>query len=426
MAPKGQRAAGTSQLRTHSRSSSATKLGGNIQLTQKDVQPQGRSDKLPKKNGFEPHAKAAPPFARVNSSQRIVSRDHLHPPSTSRRPNLPKHGKPKAGFTIASSGDGDDDEWVSSESGVATPALEDSDTDTVSEADTPQHDIVHTQSPEQLNTSAQLQAPLPRVDTARPSHFESTIYPHPDPNHHHDHPSQPEESLQRQHQHEPEDMDTVDASFQPRTGSQPHSKRSSRPPSTRSISSRPEHHLRPHPLIRGQSYGHAGIIKPAPLAPLTVRPGPQPTSSAPQSLNDGSRNHLSTSPTSILTTSSSAEAPYPSHDRRTSFSSTRSVTTAPSIVREPAKAHDRSRTASTMSASSSSAALSALAHLPSVTRPPSPQTIAFFPPVNPHLNIEGIHPLLPVPYLNNHLTVLMRRTPIRESFDRVIRAKQAL
>jgi hypothetical protein len=53
MAPKGQRAAGTSQLRTHSRSSSATKLGGNIQLTQKDVQPQGRSDKLPKKNGFE-------------------------------------------------------------------------------------------------------------------------------------------------------------------------------------------------------------------------------------------------------------------------------------------------------------------------------------------------------------------------------------
>ena len=53
MAPKGQRGAGTSQLRTHSRSSSATKLGGNIQFTQKDVQPQGRSDKLPKKNGFE-------------------------------------------------------------------------------------------------------------------------------------------------------------------------------------------------------------------------------------------------------------------------------------------------------------------------------------------------------------------------------------
>lgn len=263
---------------------------------------------------------------------------------------------------------------------------------------------------------------MTRVDTARPS--KSTMYTHQNTNHHHDHPPQPEESLQRQH--EPEHMDTVDASFQPRTSSQSQSKRSSRPPSTRSISSRLEPHLRPHPLIRGQSYGHVGNIKPAPLAPLTVRPGPQPTSSAPQSLSDGLRNQLSTSPTSIHTVSSSAEAPYPSHDRRTSFSSTRSVTTAPTIVREPAKAHDRSRTASTMSASSSSAALSALAHLPSVTRPPSPQTIAFFPPVNPHLNIEGIHPLLPVPYLNNHLTVLMRRTPIRESFDRVIRAKQAL
>ena len=365
----------------------------------------------------------------MNSSQRIVSREHLHPPSTSRRANLPKHGKPKAGFTIASSADGDDDEWISSESGVATPALEDSDSDTASEADTPQHDLVHTQyttHAEQPDPSAQLQTPLPRVDTARPSNFESTIYTHPDPNHHNDHPPQPEESLQRQHQqHKPEHMDTVEASFQPRTGSQ-HSKRSSRPPSTRSISSRPEHHLRPHPLIRGQSYGHVGSVKPAPLAPLTVRPGPQPTSSAPQSLNDGLRNQLSTSPSSIHTASSSAEAPYPSHERRTSFSSTRSVMTAPTIVREPAKAHDRSRTASTMSACSSSAALSALAHLPSVTRPPSPQTIAFFPPVNPHLNIEGIHPLLPVPYLNNHLTILMRRTPIRESFDRVIRAKQAL
>ncbi|KIJ93771.1 hypothetical protein K443DRAFT_12633 [Laccaria amethystina LaAM-08-1] len=200
-------------------------------------------------------------------------------------------------------------------------------------------------NPEQPNPSTQLQAPLHRFDTARPSHFESAIYTHPDPNHNHDHPSQPEERLQRQHQqHDPKHTDTVDASFQPRTGSQ-HSKRSSRPPSTRSTSSQPEHHLRPHPLIRRQSYGHVGTIKPAPLAPLTVRPCPQPTSSTPQSLNDGLRNHFSTSPTSIHTTSSSAEAPHPPHDRRTSFSSTRSVRTAPTIVHEPVKAHDRSRTA---------------------------------------------------------------------------------
>lgn len=60
------------------------------------------------------------------------------------------------------------------------------------------------------------------------------------------------------------------------------------------------------------------------------------------------------------------------------------------------------------------------------TRPASPQAIAFFPPVNPHANIEAIHPLLPGPYLHNHLTVLARRTPIRESFDRVMRAKNAV
>jgi hypothetical protein len=39
--------------------------------------------------------------------------------------------------------------------------------------------------------------------------------------------------------------------------------------------------------------------------------------------------------------------------------------------------------------------------------------------------VEMIHPLLPGPYLNNHLTVLARRNPIKESFDRVIQARQA-
>lgn len=72
-------------------------------------------------------------------------------------------------------------------------------------------------------------------------------------------------------------------------------------------------------------------------------------------------------------------------------------------------------------------ARAALAGLPGGTaRPASPPTVAFFPPVNPHAHVEAIHPLLPGPYLHNHLTVLARRTPIRESFDRVVRAKNAV
>jgi len=134
----------------------------------------------------------------------------------------------------------------------------------------------------------------------------------------------------------------------------------SRPPSMHSLN-------KPHPLIRGTSYSHL-----APLAPVAV----------------------TTSPTSSSPTSTHSEHPP---DRRLSFSSV-----------------ERVRVQS---------AMSSLAQLPAVTRPPSPQTVVFFPPNNPHNNLENIHPLLPAPYLHNHLTTLARRTPIRESYDRVIKAK---
>ena len=77
----------------------------------------------------------------------------------------------------------------------------------------------------------------------------------------------------------------------------------------------------------------------------------------------------------------------------------------------------------------STSARAALAGLPRATaRPasPPPPTVVFFPPVNPHSNMEAIQPLLPTPYLHNHLTVLARQTLIRESFDRVVRAKNAV
>jgi hypothetical protein len=188
-----------------------------------------------------------------------------------------------------------------------------------------------------------------------------------------------------------------------------------RPPSTHSISGRSDN-VRPHPLIRGLSQGFLGpMIKPSPLAPLTV------IADEPSSASD---NHLPSSPESIRTaiTSPGGYSADTPEERRGSISSARSVSTLPV---QSAGLPSRPRTLSTKSMTASTTALSSLAHLPSVTRPPSPQQVSFFPPVNPHLNTEAIHPLLPGPYLNNHLTVLSRRMPLRESYDRVIQRKLA-
>ena len=349
---------------------------------------------------------------------------------------------------------------MSSESGAATPNQQDTDSETASEDDDPSPALLNLQIPLQTRTSTAAPPPthqvgfltknessLARVDTARPSDFEhlprierNTPRPPTPPKQYHQSqvhpPFPPQHSLmERRFTAEPEH--TREPPIHARQSPRP--KRNSRPPSTHSIqSSRNEHPLRPHPLIRGMSHGHGiPVPKPSPLAPLTVLPVesdlPQVPSS-PSSMHDSVnsvKNYLSSSPTSIKTSSGSPvsadlshSARYPSsQDRRTSFSSARSVNTIP--VQSPIApwAHDRTRTLSTMSSSSLSAALSSLTHIPSVTRPPSPQSIVFFPPVNPHANVEAIHPLLPVPYLQNHLTVLSRRTPIRESFDRVMHAK---
>jgi len=173
--------------------------------------------------------------------------------------------------------------------------------------------------------------------------------------------------------------------------------------------------VRPHPLIRGHSHGYLNLVpKPTPLAPLTII-ADQPTSAP--------NGQLSGSPASVKSTGASPEAhtAFPLQ-RRTSVSSARSVATLPAHSSIVQPSHDRART---FSMTTTSSALKSLVHLPSVTRPPSPQLISFFPPVNPHINIEAIHPLLPGPYLHNHLTVLARRAPLRESYNRVIQAKMA-
>ncbi|KAF8971047.1 hypothetical protein BDZ97DRAFT_1787414, partial [Flammula alnicola] len=405
-----------------------TKLGANFQLTQKDAQLPPKhaaaADKPPKKAATYVHeahqTKPAPPFVRVNSTPPDPSTASastsasLLAPQQQYQQQLPQQYQQQ------------------------------------------QHPQQQQQYQHQPPTQTQTDSGLIRVNTARPSDFEqltrlertATVTPRPPS------PKQPQvqpppQPVQQQPYQPPPPPPPVqqppmDRRAQPpRTepaplrepqAQTPRHKRTSRPPSTHSIQSRSEHQhpLRPHPLIRGLSHGHVNLVpKPVPLAPLTVVPTsaalPEISSASPPGSTHSGRAFLASSPTSVKTSSGSpvsadlphaAAAAFAPDVRRTSFSSARSANTIPvhgGFVREAAAPWtlDRARTLSTMSTASS------------VTRPPSPQTIAFFPPVNPHSNVEAIHPLLPGPYLHNHLTVLSRRTPIRESFDRVIRAKHA-
>ncbi|KAG7446483.1 uncharacterized protein BT62DRAFT_994084 [Guyanagaster necrorhizus] len=202
----------------------------------------------------------------------------------------------------------------------------------------------------------------------------------------------------------------------------PRSKHHSRPSSVYSVSSK---HLRPHPLIRGQSHGPSGTPpKPAPLAPLTVIPdsASQLSSSAP---NDSSLTdrHMPTSPISSLTAPPSPNAPITTQSlfRRSSVSSARSISTLPVMtsVKEARMKPDRHRTLSSISSSSSIAALSSLVHLPVTTS----HRISLFPPID--VDVGKILPLLPPPYAENHLQFLAHRSPLRASYNRVMRAKVA-
>jgi hypothetical protein len=357
-----------------------------------------------------------------------------------------KANKPNAGFTITRTEDGedDDDEWVSS-SGAQSPNQNNSYSDTASEADAvPREPAVQLQYA-QLGLQRQPgrpERPIPRVETARQSDFSAPAQSNgverqkpptqtPFPTTNADPPIISDRSPQfvqhkrpliqrhRSSDHALPTRRTSETVPEPRQLN--HTKRLSvtRPPSTHSISSRSDN-MRPHPLIRGQSQGFLNpVIKPSPLAPLTV------IADQPSSTSD---NTFSTSPESIRTaiTSPGGYSTDLSQGRRGSVSSARSVSTLPvQSARLQSRPQDRPRTMSTKSMTTSTTALSSLAHLPSVTRPPSPQQVSFFPPVNPHLNTEAIHPLLPGPYLNNHLTVLTRRMPLRESYDRVIQMKLA-
>ncbi|KAF7362080.1 hypothetical protein MVEN_00553600 [Mycena venus] len=374
MAPKGHRAAPA--LARHSRSSSATKLPPvNLQFTQKKVLP---------------------------------------------RPKQPQHGgqKQRPGFHIASPGDEEEEEdWVSSESGAVTPNPNDDEDSDLGSSESNDNRPAARRTPE----AVQRPGDLPRVATARPSDYRKSeveaLRTQPEPRRtitparaatadtpRIDTSTAFGNGARTAYRESPTPMTPTTAPVS--EAPSPSRRRHSRPMSSHSMN-KPE--LRPHPLIRGQSFGQPNLApaKPSPLLPVAVTADVAQLPVSP-----------STSPTSPLPSSLA---------RRTSISSARSVATIATTHPAPARSvrgEARHRTFSTLSAASSSAALSSLTHLPAVSRPPTPQMIAFFPPANPHARVDDIHPLLPPPYVSNHLTVLARRTPIREAFDRVVRARQ--
>ncbi|KAJ7124944.1 hypothetical protein C8R44DRAFT_734290 [Mycena epipterygia] len=408
MPPKGHRA--PALVRAHSRSSSATKLPINLQFTQKKALPRTKQ-----------------------------------PP--------PPGPKPRAGFHIASPGDEEEEEedWVSSESGAVTPNLQHNDNDD-SDLDSgesnerqPAADLqrvatarlsdYYVAAPEVQPTKRTLErvatataAPRPPAttnDTVRPpATTTDTARPPATTNNTTRPPPTDSRGARLQMDTRPPAIGTVNdrtihdiwpdspstplvETAPPSQAPSPSRRRHSRPMSTHSVA---KSELRPHPLIRGQSFGQPNHApKPSPVLPVAVTRDTQVA------------GQLSTSPTP-----SSPTAPFPAAlTRRTSVSSARSVATVGTPHPPPRSVREvRNRTFSTLSAASSSAALSSLTHLPTVSRPPTPQMIAYFPPLNPHVHLDAIHPLLPPPYVHNHLTVLARRTPIREAFDRVVRARQ--
>jgi hypothetical protein len=93
-------------------------------------------------------------------------------------------------------------------------------------------------------------------------------------------------------------------------------------------------------------------------------------------------------------------------------------------VRVPFPSGERSRTLSTASGASLAALASLANHNAHVGhRTPQLPMMVHFAPIPPAGTLESLHPLLPQPYLGQHLSVLNVTDPMKDSYARVMRAK---
>ncbi|KAI0029463.1 hypothetical protein K488DRAFT_72939 [Vararia minispora EC-137] len=471
MPPKAHRP-GLARTHSHSRSTSgsSSKLALNLHFTQKDV-PQPKSDKQKRiSHGQYTATRTGTALQKSNSVARIPSRENiavLNQPANkvppARAPRQSEKAQPgangtkhKAGFTLASStigSDEDEDEWISSESGAATPnkhanngsssGSEDAPVNTPQDArQNPPALILFTDGKpnvgSQLQTAStpraetpptpppQAQRRLDKSSTVRPSASgsrlttDSPLARPARPSNAIHLPSAPAPVSHRSQVHAPvvaprtpSPTPLAHSRTQPPTPTSPRphaGHRSKRMSATRPPSVTSEHavQLRPHPLIRGHSHGVGH------LAPLAV------SSTAAQA-------QLSASPPSTPPFGAHGPASASSDDtrfnRRLSTSSVRSIATlpapAPSLGSGTNK--DRTRTLSTLS-SGSSAALSSLALIGAPPRRDMHAPLPRFPPSATNAG-ASMHTLLPPPYVQPHITVLTWRAPIRDAYERVLRAK---
>lgn len=207
----------------------------------------------------------------------------------------------------------------------------------------------------------------------------------------------------------------------PRVRTQSTHRTYTRPPSVISMASRPDLSLRPHPLIRAHSHNRDA---PTPrVSALTATSTPVSTS-PPQSIHANGR--LSSSPESVNTSDGfGLGSPVLARGPQTALSS---LAPAPEFsvpsVRVPVPSGERSRTLSTASGASLAALASLANHNAHAShRAPQLPMMVHFTPVPPPGALEGLHPLLPQPYLGQHLSVLNVSDPMKDSYGRVMRAK---
>lgn len=359
---------------------------------------------------------------RGNGGARVASRERPHPQGQ----RHPPHTKGKS-FTIASTSTDEDDEWVSSESGAATPNDPDPGS---SRSPTPvdrrngfMHDemLCPPDTPRARHPPPPVSVSLSRASTIHASESQSEVLSgaaavlsrvplSPSAVSPPEHRRTPQLSSGQ-----PLLMASRSENTSPVHRHSAKKRASTCSSSPYTITSRLDGSLHPHPLIRGQPLQ----ARPEPLTPLTVTSDVSSVQTSSSPTYDAGQ--LSTSPSSVKTTSAEPS------NRRTSISSVRSVATLPSQAYHLGKEYVRDRTLSSMSSTSSISvqALASLAQLPA-TRPPTPQYSVHFPPASLSAALEVVHSLLPPPYLSAHMSVLAHRSPLRESFDRVVttRGKQ--
>ncbi|EJD02749.1 uncharacterized protein FOMMEDRAFT_156080 [Fomitiporia mediterranea MF3/22] len=461
------RATSGGRLQHHHRTSSggSSKVGlNNLHLTQKEpAQPKQQNLKRAGHSATELHQGRTSPYPRgghhLTSNQRVLSRERIasqqhkraHGPPSSK--GKQQQQNQRGGFSIARSDETDeDDEWVSSESGAVTPqnnAEVDDDDDGhgvtpverqragpstgningnsqhgtadraangVEDVTTPRAEVDNDMllneisRPDASSSRAmQMQPPVVRV---LPQSTPTTPEPAPPPTAK-KMPVDPPIRQVRSEAPSPSQM-------RPKSGPR-------RQPLIRHSSTHGESRgdMPPHPLIRGQSF-RGSTLGPARLAPLTVNA-------------EAAQAQLTASPSSAKTTSRAGSPSFMTQSSGTSATSLdqvpsrkNSISSLHSIATLPAPAstryvggrgkQDRTRTLSTISNSSSSAALSALTMLP-MSRPSTPPMIVHFPAENRRDPHEGIHPLLPRPYHETHMTAMAKYNPLYDCYERVIRAK---